>query len=288
MYIANFNVYIASVTISGYNNTSNSLTGEKEIMSQQLTMNHIHVGHNLSFDAKAACMLHCHPVYEVYYFISGNVDYLVDGVLYQPKPNSVLLMAPGVFHEFRAKSAEKYERFTLHFDPNCVPENLRPKLLKPFHGKSIFLENADALLYEFKAFKGCNALPEDISEAAMGARLVAFLSQVLAMHSELKDVGEAPEMDITLPQKIISHINIYFSEKITLDMLSQRFFLSKNQINRIFTRETGRSVMEYVRNKRVAYAEQLRAQGMPAVEAAYKAGFENYSTYYRIKRRWKG
>jgi AraC-like DNA-binding protein len=259
------------------------------IMTEQLSMNHIHVGHSTTFDAKAYGMLHCHPVYELYYFISGTVDYAVDGIMYQPKPYSVLLLAPGVFHEYRVKSPEKYERHTLHFDPVLLPEQLRQQLLMPFHSNSIYLENADALQYEFKAFKALNALPEEILEAAMNARLVAFLSQILAMHSEcIKDAGEATEMDITLPQKIISHINIYFSEKITLDMLSQRFFLSKNQINRIFTRETGWSVMEYVRNKRVAYAEQLRAQGMPAAEAAYKAGFENYSTYYRVKRRWKG
>ena len=32
--------------------------------------------------------LHCHNFYEVFYFLSGDADYLVEGVNYQPTPGS--------------------------------------------------------------------------------------------------------------------------------------------------------------------------------------------------------
>ena len=35
--------------------------------------------------------LHCHNFYEVFYFLSGDADYLVEGVNYQPTPGSCLL-----------------------------------------------------------------------------------------------------------------------------------------------------------------------------------------------------
>jgi len=38
--------------------------------------------------------LHCHNFYEVFYFLSGDADYLVEGVNYQPTPGSVLLLSP--------------------------------------------------------------------------------------------------------------------------------------------------------------------------------------------------
>ena len=113
-----------------------------------------------------------------------------------------------------------------------------------------------------------------------------MLCQILNTFNAYRPPEEAA-VDLTLPQKIIEHINTNFANKITLDMLSQQFFMSKNQINRIFTKATGRSVMEYVRQKRIVYAEHLRAMGTPAAEAAYKAGFDNYSTYFRLKQKWK-
>jgi AraC-like DNA-binding protein len=184
------------------------------------------------------------------------------------------------------KTAEKYERFTLHFDPGLVPEKIRAQLMRPFHSTSIYLENVDSILYELNALQACFAYPDDLSGPAVNARLVAMLSQILNIYNAVKTPEESA-VDMTLPQKIIEHINSSFSQKITLDMLSQQFFMSKNQINRIFTKATGRSVMEYVRHKRIIYAEHLRAMGTPAAEAAYKAGFDNYSTYYRLKQKWK-
>ena len=32
--------------------------------------------------------MHCHDVYEVYYMISGNAEYLLEGRTYTPRPGS--------------------------------------------------------------------------------------------------------------------------------------------------------------------------------------------------------
>ncbi len=255
-------------------------------MMQQFFLDHINATHNVSYDVSVSYKLHCHPVYEIYYFISGSVDYLVNGVLFEPKPNSVLLMSPGTFHECRVKTADKYERFTLHFDAGLVPEKIRMQLLRPFHSPTIYLEEVHSVLYELSALQACYAYPDDLSGPAVNARLTAMLSQILNIYNAVRPQDENA-LEMTLPQKIIAHINTNFSQRITLDMLSQQFFMSKNQINRVFTKATGRSVMEYVRQKRIAYAEHLRSVGMPAAEAAYKAGFDNYSTYYRLKQKMK-
>ncbi len=254
---------------------------------QRYFLDHVNVAHNTTYDMKVIYKLHCHPLYEIYYFISGSVDYLVNGIPFFPKPKSVLLMAPGTFHECRVKTAEKYERITLHFDPQLISEDIRTQLLQPFQSAGIYLENMDFILYELMALKECYAYPEKLARQAASARLIALLCQILNMHSIMRPL-EVSDTELTLPQKIIQHININFSQKITLDMLSQQFFMSKNQISRVFMKATGRSVMDYVRYKRLMYAEHMRDLGTPAAEAAYNAGFENYSTYYRLRQKWKG
>ena len=54
--------------------------------------------------------LHCHETFEVYYFISGRVSYLVEGRQYTPLPESMLLLPPNVFHGVRVEGQETYER----------------------------------------------------------------------------------------------------------------------------------------------------------------------------------
>ncbi len=254
-------------------------------MTQQYPPEHVNAARSATYDVSVSCKLHCHPLYELYYFISGTVDYLVNGVLFHPRPDSMLLMAPGTFHECRVKTADRYERFTLHFDDGQIPEKIRAQLLRPFHASPIYYENAASVLYELTALKACYDYPDDLAGPAVNARLIALLSQILNLYSLVKP-PETAAVDMTLPQKIIAHINTHFAGKITLDMLSRQFYMSKNQINRVFTKATGRPVMEYVRHKRIVYAQHLRSMGVPAAEAALRAGFDTYSTYYRLMRKW--
>ena len=59
--------------------------------------------------------LHCHNFYEVYFFLDGDVDYLVEGTQYKPTPNSLLLLSPNVFHGVKINGSRPYKRFSVHF-----------------------------------------------------------------------------------------------------------------------------------------------------------------------------
>ena len=79
--------------------------------------------------------LHCHNFYEVFYFLSGDADYLVEGVNYQPTPGSVLLLSPHAFHGVRVKQVKMPDSlFILNILNNfiCCPiwKVLNPVLVK--------------------------------------------------------------------------------------------------------------------------------------------------------------
>lgn len=76
--------------------------------------------------------LHCHNFYEVFYFLSGDADYLVEGVNYQPTPGSVLLLSPHAFHGVRVNSTAPYRRYSLHFHPDLLLPERRDFLLRAF------------------------------------------------------------------------------------------------------------------------------------------------------------
>ena len=91
--------------------------------------------------------LHVHNYYEVYYFLEGDVSYLVEGREYTPSPGSILLLAPHVFHGVKVNSTKPYRRYTLHFTPDVLTMERRSFLLSAFPSSkrqatdSIYFEN---------------------------------------------------------------------------------------------------------------------------------------------------
>ena len=58
---------------------------------------------------------HIHDRCELFYFVSGNAQYLVEGSVYPLKRGSLLAMRPGEAHCIRFLSGERYERYAVNF-----------------------------------------------------------------------------------------------------------------------------------------------------------------------------
>ena len=75
----------------------------------------IYIHHTVSRTPTGEYDLHCHHSYEVYCFLEGDAEYLVEGRVYRPSPGSVLLLPPNVFHGVKVLSDRRYDRMALHF-----------------------------------------------------------------------------------------------------------------------------------------------------------------------------
>ena len=80
---------------------------------------------------------------------------------------------------------------------------------------------------------------------------------------------------------ILYYLDEHFTQPISLDMLAERFFVSKSHLNQMFRKMTGTTVMDYVTHKRVNYVQQLLSGGISAAQAAQAAGFGDYTSFYR-------
>lgn len=228
--------------------------------------------------------LHCHPYYECYFCISGEVRYLVEGAPYTPAPRSLLLLASGVFHGVRIMSDAPYARYALHFDENCLPQSQRALLLAPFHSEMIYYTDTDSYRMEefFSAVAECAEMGAALRDIALPVRIAALLTQVCGMHSAT--APQLPGEEAALERRIIAYVNAHLTDPLTLDDIARHFFISRNQLCRRFMRATGTTVASFIRQKRLILAQQLRAHGQSAGEAALGAGFGDYSTYYRAHR----
>lgn len=231
--------------------------------------------------------LHCHNRYEVYFFLDGDVDYLVEGQKYIPTPGSILLLAPHVFHGVKINSERPYRRFTLHFDPEALSLERRTLLLSVFAslsrnpGRKVFFEQVEryGLRTYFEALLECGSMDEKMREQMFPIAMEALLSRIVVMYEE--EAASLPDMHVDVISRLIWYLNQNLKEEISLDQLSEHFFVSKHHLNKIFRKATGTTVFDYLIRKRISMAQHLLFNGMSAQEAAAESGFDDYSAFYR-------
>ena len=80
---------------------------------------------------------------------------------------------------------------------------------------------------------------------------------------------------------IIDYLNEHLTEDISIDSLSETFFLSRYHLMHSFKEETGYTIGNYLSTKRLLLARDLILQGEPITNVCYECGFRNYSTFSR-------
>lgn len=256
-----------------------------------------HYAHNVSHQSTENFLLHTHETYEIYYFISGDVDYLVEGKEYRLKPHTLLAIGPNLFHGVRVHTNATYERHTLHFDPNLLSIDRWGLLLSVFPnarrqiGRPVVycLENMEhsgvlGILHAIEASVGKDERVQKMLLAVLTEALLSLL--LLCAPTEDEEVPQERGRVSRTQREIIEYLNAHFTESVTLDALAEKFFISKHYLNRVFRKATGTTVMDYLIYKRVTYVQQLLVNGVPISQAAAMAGFGDYTTFYRayVKR----
>ena len=239
--------------------------------------------------------LHCHNGFEIYFFVSGEGYYLIEGSRYELKPYSLGVIRPGEVHCFRSSGQSPYERYVLNFMPDSVnaePEEKR-LLLSPFFerapGKNNFYRtvNDRSIIQIYNEFTYAADLPEVEKRLLMNSLFSLLLSKILVMFRHgVNSKTETCSSDLVT--EVLRFINENLAEHLTLDEISARFYISKYHLSRVFKSLTGVSVIEYLIRKRVFLSQQLLRSGATATEACSKSGFGDYTSFYRAFRRIVG
>ncbi|MBP1755816.1 MAG: transcriptional regulator, AraC family [Firmicutes bacterium] len=255
----------------------------------------VQFSYNISNDINTVHQVHCHNVYEIYYFIEGDVDYLVEGKLYRPAPHSLLLLSPHVFHGVKVKSDLSYRRFTIHFDPDILPNDLRPLFLSAFPSnekhsqREVYYENLEAMQLSsfFEALVSLASQPESLQRQLLPTYIDAVLAQITLICQTHSPVQVETRTSHTITD-IIAYLNDNLTQPISLDGLSEHFNISKHYMNRAFRKAAGTTVFDYLIYKRVIFAQQLLMNGSTATEASLQSGFRDYTVFYRAYRKHLG
>lgn len=254
----------------------------------QITTEHVIFGYSNSTQSSKEYALHCHNFYEIYYYIEGDVDYLVEGIYYKLSPHSLLLLAPNVFHGVRVNTGKPYIRIALHFYPEALSLERRAMLLPVFPGTSkadtreiFYVDHVKEKIFpQMEALIDCACLSDSLKSALLPVYLEALLSRIMTLSKENGEVLRKIDGSDSI-HEVINYLNKHYTDRITLDLIADKFCISKHHLNKVFRKATGTTLCDYLSYKRIIYAKQLLMGGHSAEEAARNSGFTDYSAFYR-------
>jgi AraC-like DNA-binding protein len=202
-------------------------------------------------------------------------------------PESLLLIPPNNVHGVTTKSTRAHQRISVHIVPELLDEPERFLLPEIFQASHLYYPDLSAHRIRFlvQSLLDCKEMKEPLQKMALKHRTISLLTHIYQIHLQNVAVTALRNEKI---QAILSYLNSNLHKPISLDDLVQEFYISKNHLNVIFRKETGTTVNHYLRIKRLVMARQEILNGCTAEEAAYKAGFNDYSNFYRAYKAFFG
>lgn len=231
--------------------------------------------------------LHNYANLEIYCFLRGKGIFHIEGSEYPLAPGDVLIMAPNESHYIELE-AQSYERIVVNVSEEYL-RKLDPQgwLLTPFFDRPAGKYNR----YSADELPGLSCFetmlqPGGTRHVSILVGLLSLLDQMARLHRQRSDLEES--RGETVQYSLIRYINRNLHQSLTLDMLCEKFYISKSQLCRLFKKATGTTVWNYITAKRLALAQQLLDSGQAPTHIYTQCGFADYSTFYRAYRSFYG
>jgi AraC-like DNA-binding protein len=230
---------------------------------------------------------HVHAEYEIIYVFSGEVEFYLEEYKYPLAAESLFLTPPNSFHGWKPLSFRVYHRVSILFMPELFDQAEGFLFLRLFNTGARFFPHTSARNINFyiTALLECKDMEQPLQGIALKSRLVSLLSAITLLHS--KYAGE-PAFNDRRILGVLKYLEEHLREELSLEDVARRFSISKNYLNLLFRQTTGTTVNHYIRAKRLGLARREILKGADIQAAAYEAGFNDYSNFYRAYKSFYG
>ena len=230
--------------------------------------------------------MHMHEFLELYYFVSGKGTYVVEGTEYKLETGDIILLNQGEGHYFRIDEDVPYTRLTIQFKKDLFSRfDSEEYLLAPFQNR----ENGTQNLYRNYDFDSSHHhfLMNHLLSNTENKKLQT-ISYLLPLLYEIAEVFEnrddTPDTN-SFAQGIVRYINSNYLDEINLDLLCEKFSISKTHLCRVFKNATGATINNYMTAKKLIHANNLMNMGYPPTQAASMSGFNDYTVFYKAYKK---
>ncbi len=239
--------------------------------------------------------LHYHDFYEFDIYLGNAGIFRIEDGEYLVRRGDLVLIDMFKPHTLLHNGDNTYQRFSVCVDLGLLISFSTPtsNLLDIFHKHSnrhpIYHMEEDQLqkylllLNEYQKFQLNKG--QDILEKALIHQLLAYA---------YNDCYTGDHMDETFSQhmqiinQLLSYINAHLNEEITLGALASEVNYSEYYVCRLFKKMTGKTLTNYIQEKRIEEAAFLLRSYDSVNQAAEQVGFNNYSYFYKTFKKFMG
>lgn len=234
---------------------------------------------------------HTHDYYEIYFFLEGDVSYIIAENEYKLKYGDILLIPPNTPHHPVFKTPDtSYRRLVLWINKKYFSELIKSS--NDFYYAFEYAKNNS--IYQFRLDFICHQklqgiLLDLISELNskhvfwdISSKLI-ISSFIIELNKNIYDLNHQTAIiyENVLYLNICDYINNHLDEELTLDNLSTFFYVSKYHISHIFKDNMGISLHQYITKKRLQASKSGILSGIPISNLLRQYGFNDYSSFYR-------
>ncbi len=233
---------------------------------------------------------HYHEFDKIIIFLSGRVDYMIEGKSYSLHPHDVVFVNRSDIHKPTIDFSQPYERIIIYISPEFIKTYtsgeddlgscFKTVREKQSHVLRLTLGKDQQLLAQIARLS--ESLADQDFAHDLYTRLL-FLEFMVLLNRSLRR-SDREETSASYDKKtldLLNYINANLLEDLTVDDLAQKFFISKYYMMRKFKAETGYTIHQYITDKRLLYARELIGHNVPLTKICFDCGFKDYSTFSR-------
>lgn len=233
--------------------------------------------------------LHSHDFYELYFYISGNATYVVDGYIYELETNDIMLISPSNLHQLNNIDNQKsYERIVLWLNTKYINKlsTSSTNLLAAFN-KANCINN-----HLFRNYIKNNEIKElliNLYELNNSKEFAREIKQEIIIKKILIILAEYSIYNIHKPQSesqkhmsnVIDYINSNLNKDLSLDKLAKACFISKYYLCHLFKSTMNVSLHRYIVKRRLIESKLLIEKNLPIHIVSEQCGFRDYTHFFR-------
>lgn len=243
---------------------------------------------------------HWHDHHEIVYVHEATCTVHVNGIPLLCQEGELLFIPGGSLHGILPTNQSKYTAIVLG-------DTLFKELSVDLHvSGSLSIYFSDQLLGPIKITRHCEAYPQLQSDILQVIHYylhqtvdfelyikIALLAFLLRLKPSLPTIEDpqvhhiTTQRTIAILKKSIAYITTHYQEKLTIEKLSTQCNMSAQHFCRLFKNYTGKTVIEYLLDLRIAQANLLlTSSDIPITRIPEMTGFCNpnyFSRMYKLK-----
>ena len=241
---------------------------------------------------------HTHEFVELVYTTKGNFTHYINGYAYPTARGDLLFINYGEVHSFTVDNDES-EFYNFSVKPEFMSENIVNSenvndiflLFLPEGSEELQKRKTSCVRFvgdermeiESIAAKMCEELDEKKSKRPChNFVLNAYMRLIFAklIRALLDEVGD--QRPNLLTDEVVKYIDENFTSPVSAAALADHCFYNPAYLGRVFKAVYGKSMKEYIREKRLAYAmELLRTTSLSVEEISAKVGYSSKAQFYK-------